>query len=123
MFVIETINQVKFLQFQGSMLLATKVVLDQVAHEHEARGVKSLKIKALSRCKEGTVVYGPVKYPNGAGCNICNRNHQPNEISQNSRLNVAQYKDREGSRQTGWWMFRFFAAPAKLKKEENLCRF
>jgi len=36
--------QLKFLQNQGSTLLITEVVLDQVAYEHEARSIKSLKI-------------------------------------------------------------------------------
>ena len=37
------------------------MVLYQVAYEHEASGVKSLKIQTFSRCKEGTIVYEPVK--------------------------------------------------------------
>ena len=40
--VIETLSVLKFPQVQGSLQLARKVALDQVAHENEARGVKSL---------------------------------------------------------------------------------
>ena len=38
--VIETIWVLKFPQVQGSLHLARKVALDQVAHENEARGLK-----------------------------------------------------------------------------------
>ena len=37
--VIETISVLKFLQVQGSMQLARKVVVDQIAYENEARGL------------------------------------------------------------------------------------
>ena len=37
-------NQLKFPQIQGSILLEKKLVLDKVEYEHEARGLKSLKI-------------------------------------------------------------------------------
>ena len=53
--VIETINVLKFPQVQGSMQLARKVAVDQIAYENEARGVKSLKILYFSRCNEGTI--------------------------------------------------------------------
>ena len=53
--VIEIISVLKFPQIQGSLQLARKVALDQVAYENEARGVKSLKIQAISRCNEGTI--------------------------------------------------------------------
>ena len=53
-FVIETISLLKVQQVKGSLQLAIKVALDQVAYENEARGVKSLKIKTLSWCNEGT---------------------------------------------------------------------
>ena len=46
------------------------MVLDQVAYENEARGVKSLKIQAISRCNEGTIVEGALKNPNRTGCNV-----------------------------------------------------
>ena len=36
--------QLNFSQIQGSTQLRTEVVLDRVTCEHEARGVKSLKI-------------------------------------------------------------------------------
>ena len=45
-------------------------MLDQVAYENKARGVKSLKIKTFCRCNEGTIDDGPVKNPNRAGCNV-----------------------------------------------------
>ena len=41
--MIETISVLKFPQVQGSLQLARKVALDQVAYENKARGVKSLK--------------------------------------------------------------------------------
>ena len=72
--VIETIWVLKFTQVQGSLQLARKVALDQVAYENEVRGVKSLKIQAIRRCNKGTIVDGRVKNPNRTGMNACNRN-------------------------------------------------
>ena len=72
--VKETISVLKFPQVQGSLQLARKVALDQVAYENEARGVKSLKIRAIRRCNKGTIVDGRVKNPNRTGMNACNRN-------------------------------------------------
>ena len=72
--VKETISVLKFPQIQGSLQRARKVALDQVAYENEARGVKSLKIPAIRRCNEGTIVDGRVKNPNRTGMNACNRN-------------------------------------------------
>ena len=69
--VIETISVLKFPQDQGSMQLARKVALDQVAYENEARGVKSLKIQAIRRFNKGTIVDGRVKNPNRTGMNAC----------------------------------------------------
>ena len=60
----------KFPQLQGSLQLARKVSLDQIAYENEARGVKSLKILGFSRCNEGTIVEGAVNNPNPAGSNV-----------------------------------------------------
>ena len=42
--VIETISVLKFPQVQGSLQLARKVALDQIAYENEARCLKSFKI-------------------------------------------------------------------------------
>ena len=67
--VIETISVLKFPQVQGSLQLARKVALDQIAHENEARGLKSLKILGFSRCNEGTIGYEAVNNPNPTGCN------------------------------------------------------
>ena len=64
----------KFQQILGSLTLARKVALDQVAYENEARGVKSLKIQAFRRCNAGTIVDGQTKNPNRTGMNACNRN-------------------------------------------------
>ena len=72
--VKETISVLKFPQVQGSLQLARKFELDQVAYENEARGVNSLKIPATRRCNKGTIVDGRVKNPNRAGMNACNRN-------------------------------------------------
>ena len=72
--VKETISVLKFPQIQGSLQLARKVALDQVAYENEARGVNSLKIPAILRCNKGTMVDGRVKNPNRKGMEACNRN-------------------------------------------------
>ena len=68
--VIETISVLKFPQVQGSMLLARKVALDQVAYENETRGLKILKILGFSRFNEGTIGDGAVNNPNPIGCNV-----------------------------------------------------
>ena len=68
--VIETISVLKFPQVQGSVQLATKVAVDEIAYENEARGLKSLKILGFSRCNEGTVGDGAVNTPNPTGCNV-----------------------------------------------------
>ena len=68
--VKETIIVYKFQQVLGSLQLARKVALDQVAYESEARSLKSLKILGFSRCNEGTIVDGDVNNPNPTGCNI-----------------------------------------------------
>ena len=60
----------KFPQVQGSLQLARKVALDQVAYENETRGLKNLKILGLSRCNEGTFGDGAVNNPNPTGCNV-----------------------------------------------------
>ena len=72
--VIETISVLKVPQVQGSLQLARKVALDQVAYENEAKGVKSFKIPAICRCNKGTIVDGRVKNPNRTGMNACTRN-------------------------------------------------
>ena len=86
--VIETIRVLKFPQVQGSLQLAKKVVLDQVAYANEARGLKILKILGFSRCNEGTIVYGAVNNPNRTGF----RNYPCIEISASSRLTSARKK-------------------------------
>ena len=53
-----TISVLKFPQVQGSLQLARKVALDQVAYENETRGVKSLKIQSIRRCNEGSIADG-----------------------------------------------------------------
>ena len=68
--VIETISVLKFTQVQGSMQLARKVALDQIAYANEARGLKSLKILGFSRCNEGTISDGAVNNSNPTGCNV-----------------------------------------------------
>ena len=68
--VIETIWVLKFPQVQGSLLLARKVALDQVAYENETIGLKSLKILVLSRYNEGTIGDEAVNNPNATGCNV-----------------------------------------------------
>ena len=68
--VIETIWVLKFLQVQGSLQLARKVALDQVAYENKTRVLKNLKILVFSRCNEGTIGDGAVNNPNPTGCNV-----------------------------------------------------
>ena len=68
--VIESISVLKFPQIQGSIQLARKVALDQIAYDNEARGLKSFAIQGFSRCNEGTTFYGAVNNPNPAGCNV-----------------------------------------------------
>ena len=68
--VPETISVLKFPQVQGSLKLARKVALDQVAYKNEDRGLKSVKIRTFSPCNEGTIVDGSVKNPNCTGCNV-----------------------------------------------------
>ena len=68
--VIETISEKKFQQVRGSLQLARKVALDQVAYESEARGLKSLKILGFSRCNEGTIVDGALNNPNPNDCHV-----------------------------------------------------
>ena len=60
----------KFPQVQGSLQVARKVALDQVAYENEARGLKSLKLLGFSRCNQGTIGDGAVNNPNPTGCNV-----------------------------------------------------
>ena len=62
--VIVTISVYKFQQVLGSLQLARKVALDQVAYGSEARGLKSLAIPGFSRCNEGRNFYGAVNNPN-----------------------------------------------------------
>ena len=73
--VIETIRVLKFPQVQGSLQLARKVALDQVAHANEARGLIILKILCFSRCNEGTIVGGAVNNPNRTSCNVIENIH------------------------------------------------
>ena len=54
----------KFPQLQGSIQLARKVALEQIAYEKEARRLKSLKILGCSRCNEGTIGEEDVNNPN-----------------------------------------------------------
>ena len=68
--VIQTIWVLKFPQVQGTLQLARKVALDQIAYEIEARGLKSLKILGFSRCNEGTIGDGAVNNPNPTRCYV-----------------------------------------------------
>ena len=65
--VIETISVLKFLQVQGSLQLARKVELDQVAYKNEAKSLKSAKIQTFSRCSEGTIASSRLKFPQVQG--------------------------------------------------------
>ena len=68
--VIETIHVFEFPQVRGSLQLARKVALDQVAYESEARSLQSLQILGFSQCNEGTIFDGDVIDPNPTGCNV-----------------------------------------------------
>ena len=68
--VKETMSVLKFPQVQGSLQLARKVALDQIAYEIEARGLKSLKMLGFSRCNEGTIGDEAVNNPNPTGCKV-----------------------------------------------------
>ena len=68
--VNETIGVLKFLQVQGSLHLARKVALDQIANENEFRGLKSLKIPVFSRCNEDTIDDEAVNNPDPTGCYV-----------------------------------------------------
>ena len=72
--VIETIWLLNFPQVQGSLQLARKVGLDQVAYENEARGLKILRILGFSRCNEGTIGDGAVNNPNPTSFNVIETN-------------------------------------------------
>ena len=69
-FCCETISVLKFPQVQGSLQLARKVALDQIAYENEARGLKILKILDFSRFNEGTIGDGVGNNPNPTGCHV-----------------------------------------------------
>ena len=68
--VKETISVLKFPQVQGSLQLARKIALDQIAYENEARGLKSLKILVFNRCNEGSIDDEAVNNPNPTCCNV-----------------------------------------------------
>ena len=65
-----TIGVLKFPQVQGSLQLARKVALDQLAYENETRGCKIFKILGFNRYNEGTIVEGAVNNPNPTGCDV-----------------------------------------------------
>ena len=68
--VIESIIVLKFPQVQGSLQLARKAALGQIAYQNEARGFKSLKILGFSQCNKGTIGDDAVNDPNPTGCNV-----------------------------------------------------
>ena len=68
--VKETISVLKFPQVQGSLQLARKVALDQIAYENEARSLKSLKILGFSRSNEGTIGNGAMNNRNPTDCHV-----------------------------------------------------
>ena len=65
-----TISVLKLPQVQGSLQLARKIALDQIAYENEARRLKSLKIIGCRRCNEGTIGDEAVNNPNPTGWNV-----------------------------------------------------
>ena len=89
--VIETIWVLKFPQVEGSLQLARKVALDQIAYENEVRGLKSLKILGFSRFNEGPIGDEAVNNPNPTGCNVI-ETIGVYKFQQNSRLTSARKK-------------------------------
>ena len=88
--VIETLSVYKFQQVLGTLQLAGKVALDQIAYVNEARSLKSLKIQGISRCNEGKIGDGAMNNPNPTDLRITN--HQHIEISASSSLTSARKK-------------------------------
>ena len=68
--VKETISILKFPKLQGSLQLARRVALDQIAYENEARSLKRLKMLVFSRCNEGTIGDEAVNNTNSTGSNV-----------------------------------------------------
>ena len=68
--VIETISVLKFPYVQGSLQLARKVGLDQIAYENEARSLKSLKILGFSMSNEDTIGEDAMNNPNPTDCHV-----------------------------------------------------
>ena len=68
--VIETISVYKFQHVLGSLQLARKVAVDLVAHENEAKSLKSLKILGFSVSNEGTICDGAMNNPNPTDCHV-----------------------------------------------------
>ena len=68
--VTETTHVLKFPHVWGSLQLARKIALDQVAYESEAKSLQSLQILGLSQCNEGTIFDGAVNNPNPTSCNV-----------------------------------------------------
>ena len=68
--IIETISVLKFPQVQGSLQLARKVALDEIAYENEASSLKSLKILGFSMSNEGTIGDGAMNNPNPTDCHV-----------------------------------------------------
>ena len=68
--VIETIRVLKFPQVRGSLQLARKVALDQIAYENESRGLKSLRILGFSMSNEGTIGDGAMNNYNPKDCHV-----------------------------------------------------
>ena len=68
--VVGTIILLKFPHVQGSLQLAPKFALDQVAYENETKDFKNVKILYFIRCNEGTIGDGAVNNPNPTGCNV-----------------------------------------------------
>ena len=68
--VIETIHVLKIPQLRGSLQLARKVALDQVAYESEARSLQSLQKLGFSLCNDGTIFDGAMNNPNPTDCHV-----------------------------------------------------
>ena len=68
--VTETITVLKIPQVRGSLQLARKVALDEVAYESEARSLQSLQKLGFSQCNDGTIFDGAMNNPNPTDCHV-----------------------------------------------------
>ena len=91
--VKETISVLKFPQVQGSLQLARKVALDQVAYENAARGIKRSKVLGFGRCNGGTIGDGAVNNPNPTDCHVIEKVQGPMQLARKVSLDQIAYEN------------------------------